>query len=245
MIKCVNCGIEVITLYHIYNETNYCLSTCENCGQICDKYVEWEIPLIIIDLFLFKTQVYRHLIYNHSQFPSISPVTVLGHTDRVVPCNKVSSSTVVSSNEETSNTTGTTTVGPSTVTKGKGANSTAMECTSEKNSNKIAAVTKTGESGTNTVGTEKVPFGVGGWHWTRHRNGKIIRIILLLISATILDSYSMLTSCNYLTNTPNICFPQFQSYNQTLLNYIILYFKSFNTHINSQGINPLEYLIYP
>uniref|UniRef100_A0A3B0NEA0 Protein ARV n=1 Tax=Theileria annulata TaxID=5874 RepID=A0A3B0NEA0_THEAN len=240
MIKCVNCGIEVITLYHIYNETNYCLSTCENCGQICDKYVEWEIPLIIIDLFLFKTQVYRHLIYNHSQFPSISPVTVLGPTDRVGPGTEDSSS----STEETSNSSTTGTVGASTVTKGKGANSTAMECTSEKNPNEIAAVTKTGESGTNTVGTKESPFGVRkslrDYCWTRHRNGKIIRIILLLISATILDSYSMLTSCNYLTNTPNICFPQFQSYNQTLLNYIILYFKSYNTYINSQGINPLD-----
>ncbi|XP_954220.1 transcription elongation factor, putative [Theileria annulata] len=40
------------------------------------------------------------------------------------------------------------TVGASTVTEGKGANFTAMECTGEKNPNEIAVVTKTGESST-------------------------------------------------------------------------------------------------
>uniref|UniRef100_A0A3B0MUF1 Transcription elongation factor, putative n=1 Tax=Theileria annulata TaxID=5874 RepID=A0A3B0MUF1_THEAN len=44
------------------------------------------------------------------------------------------------------------TIGASTVTEGKGANSTAMECTSEKNTNTFAVVTKSGESSTNIEG---------------------------------------------------------------------------------------------
>ncbi|XP_952837.1 uncharacterized protein TA09340 [Theileria annulata] len=57
------------------------------------------------------------------------------------------------------------TVGASTVTKGKGANSMPMECNSEKIWNEIAVVTNSRESGTfneNTEGvSEEAPFGAG------------------------------------------------------------------------------------
>uniref|UniRef100_A0A3B0MSV8 RING-type E3 ubiquitin transferase n=1 Tax=Theileria annulata TaxID=5874 RepID=A0A3B0MSV8_THEAN len=85
--------------------------------------------------------------------------------------------TVVPGTSNTNNTTKYTT-GPSTVTKGKGANSmpiectpgkganfTAIECTEEKISNEIAVVTKSGESDTNsssTVGIEGAPIGAVG-----------------------------------------------------------------------------------
>uniref|UniRef100_A0A3B0N2T7 Tetratricopeptide repeat/NMDA receptor-regulated protein 1, putative n=1 Tax=Theileria annulata TaxID=5874 RepID=A0A3B0N2T7_THEAN len=46
-------------------------------------------------------------------------------------------------------------------TTGKGANSTLMECTSEKNSNEIAVVTKSGESGTFSVDTNTRGLGTG------------------------------------------------------------------------------------
>uniref|UniRef100_A0A3B0NDZ0 Ring finger domain/Zinc finger, C3HC4 type (RING finger)/PHD-finger containing protein, putative n=1 Tax=Theileria annulata TaxID=5874 RepID=A0A3B0NDZ0_THEAN len=70
-----------------------------------------------------------------------SSVTVLGHT----ATNRPEGS---SSNEGT--------IGASTVTEGKGANSMGMECTSEKILNEIAVVTKSGESGTFTEDTTTV-----------------------------------------------------------------------------------------
>ncbi|XP_952771.1 uncharacterized protein TA07780 [Theileria annulata] len=73
----------------------------------------------------------KRLLYKF--FNHISSVTVLGPT---------------ATNGPEGSTTTNTTIRPSTVTDGKGANSTLMECTTEENLNEIAAVTKTGESGT-------------------------------------------------------------------------------------------------
>ena len=43
---------------------NIRLTRCKNCGQLVDKYVEYDAVLIAIDLVLHKVEVYRHLLFN-------------------------------------------------------------------------------------------------------------------------------------------------------------------------------------
>ncbi|EKX72943.1 conserved hypothetical protein [Theileria equi strain WA] len=81
MVVCVHCGLKVQTLYHIYGRKSYCLATCTHCGEIADKYVEWELPIVIIGLFLFKIDIYRHLVYNRSSRPFQNDAT-LSHNRR-------------------------------------------------------------------------------------------------------------------------------------------------------------------
>ena len=34
------------------------------CGKIADKYIEYELILVVIDMVLHRQQVYRHLLFN-------------------------------------------------------------------------------------------------------------------------------------------------------------------------------------
>ncbi|ORM40413.1 Protein arv1 -like protein [Babesia sp. Xinjiang] len=70
MLVCVHCGSAVPTLYHESSKESICLETCGSCGEIADKYVEWDIYITAIDLFLLKVAVFRHLIYNQNATPS-------------------------------------------------------------------------------------------------------------------------------------------------------------------------------
>lgn len=36
----------------------------DNCHEIADKYIEFEILVIIVDLILLSTQAQRHVLYN-------------------------------------------------------------------------------------------------------------------------------------------------------------------------------------
>jgi hypothetical protein len=40
------------------------MSHCSHCNQLVDKYTEYDFVIIIIDLILHKSEVYRHLIFN-------------------------------------------------------------------------------------------------------------------------------------------------------------------------------------
>ena len=40
------------------------MNHCKHCNQLIDKYEEYDFVIIIIDLILHKSQVYRHLIFN-------------------------------------------------------------------------------------------------------------------------------------------------------------------------------------
>ena len=46
-----------------------CISCVQTaCGSFADKYVEYELILVVLDLLLLKVQVYRHCLYNlHTQ----------------------------------------------------------------------------------------------------------------------------------------------------------------------------------
>ncbi|XP_050294060.1 protein ARV1 [Anthonomus grandis grandis] len=61
---CIHCGEKTQTLFKKYSETVLKLTECKNCGKTADKYVEYDIVIIIIDLILLKNIAYRHLLLN-------------------------------------------------------------------------------------------------------------------------------------------------------------------------------------
>ncbi|XP_954997.1 uncharacterized protein TA03865 [Theileria annulata] len=162
----------------------------------------------------------------------------------VVPGTKVSSSTVVSSNEETSITKDGT-IGPSTVTMGKGANftaiectmgkganSTAIECTSEKNPNKIAAVTNFGESSTNTVET---PGGIRKLNYIERK--EIIKKINLKDNKLIKNIISKYKLTEIITNKK----PKLKKIKQFEIKKLTNEINSFDEELESFGdIEPTQ-----
>ncbi|EYC02975.1 hypothetical protein Y032_0096g2873 [Ancylostoma ceylanicum] len=61
---CVTCMEPSSSLYQRYSEGVIRLSDCKNCGEVVDKYVEFETVLVVIDLIIHNISAYRHLIYN-------------------------------------------------------------------------------------------------------------------------------------------------------------------------------------
>lgn len=86
---CVECGRHVRRTFRDYGGGNIRLTRCvrprsaeclllsfacsahnvgvllqDACGLVADKYVEFEMVLIFIDLVLLKVQAYRHLLFN-------------------------------------------------------------------------------------------------------------------------------------------------------------------------------------
>ncbi|KAL7068161.1 hypothetical protein ACR3K2_13320 [Cryptosporidium serpentis] len=64
MASCIECGSYVAELYKEYSSQNIRLSVCGMCGQIADKYIEFNRLNIIIALMLHKPQAYRHVLFN-------------------------------------------------------------------------------------------------------------------------------------------------------------------------------------
>lgn len=73
---CINCGEEINSLFKKYSETVLKLSECAKCKQIADKYVEYDVVIVIIDLILFNTQAYRHILLN-SEFKNFWKLSVI------------------------------------------------------------------------------------------------------------------------------------------------------------------------
>ena len=65
---CVECGDDTDSLYVEYSEGNLRLTRCDSCGQICDKYIEYELILVLIDIVLHRKAAYRHLYHNRRDF---------------------------------------------------------------------------------------------------------------------------------------------------------------------------------
>lgn len=61
---CVECGKPCQQVVKVFGSQNIRLTRCRSCNSTADKYVEYEIVLIFLDLLLHKIQVYRHLIFN-------------------------------------------------------------------------------------------------------------------------------------------------------------------------------------
>jgi hypothetical protein len=63
MSVCVNCGTPVDKLYLKFGG-GYRLHKCTACGEVADKYVEYESALVVIDLVLLKRAAFRHIMFN-------------------------------------------------------------------------------------------------------------------------------------------------------------------------------------
>jgi len=84
---CINCGSPVLNKNgqegKLFDENLYKKSKilkllpCEKCGNICDKYVEYEGTLILLDLSLQNKEAYRHVLFNENHTPTILKMSLL------------------------------------------------------------------------------------------------------------------------------------------------------------------------
>jgi hypothetical protein len=61
---CVECGEFIDSLYIEYSARNIRLTRCPKCSKVADKYVEYELTLVLIDIALLRTPAFRHILYN-------------------------------------------------------------------------------------------------------------------------------------------------------------------------------------
>jgi hypothetical protein len=64
--RCVHCTTPCDVLYRQLLRSSHSikLTTCANCGQTVDPYIEREVLLIVLDCILLRIQAYRHVLYN-------------------------------------------------------------------------------------------------------------------------------------------------------------------------------------
>lgn len=60
----IRCGNPIDSLIIEYSEHNIKLTRCPICNNVADKYIEYEMVLVIFDIILLKKQSFRHLIFN-------------------------------------------------------------------------------------------------------------------------------------------------------------------------------------
>jgi len=70
MVICIQCGAkqESTTAVLEYSPGNIKLLRCIRCGEVVDKYIEYEGLLILIDMALLKVEAHRHVLSNR-KFP--------------------------------------------------------------------------------------------------------------------------------------------------------------------------------
>jgi len=85
---CINCGAPVLgkngeessKLFdeNLYKKTKILkLLPCEKCGTICDRYLEYEGTLILLDLALQNKAAYRHVLINENHTSTILKMSLL------------------------------------------------------------------------------------------------------------------------------------------------------------------------
>ncbi|CAH8497285.1 unnamed protein product [Schistosoma guineensis] len=67
---CIYCNSRVAALYTQYAEEIIKMEHCPRCGNVSDKYIEYDLFLVIIDLLIGRLEAYRHVIHNVS-IPSL------------------------------------------------------------------------------------------------------------------------------------------------------------------------------
>ena len=66
---CVECGTPSNEpLFIEKSKGNIELTRCVSCSNVIDKYIEFELILIAIDIILHKIQAFRHILFNRRQF---------------------------------------------------------------------------------------------------------------------------------------------------------------------------------
>ena len=68
---CIECGYRQYKLINQLQEGNYCLEKCARCGDVADKYLEFEKNLLALQVVLCKTQIYRHIFFNQEEIVNI------------------------------------------------------------------------------------------------------------------------------------------------------------------------------
>jgi hypothetical protein len=68
---CVECGETAPCLYVEYSPKNIRLLRCTSCQSILDKYLEYDLVLVFIDLVLLKSPAYRHILLNSPKFTHV------------------------------------------------------------------------------------------------------------------------------------------------------------------------------
>uniref|UniRef100_A0A1I7Z3Y5 Protein ARV n=1 Tax=Steinernema glaseri TaxID=37863 RepID=A0A1I7Z3Y5_9BILA len=61
---CINCNAPSSSLYQEYSKDVIRITECNRCGELVDKYVEYDDVLLIMDLILQYIGAYRHLLNN-------------------------------------------------------------------------------------------------------------------------------------------------------------------------------------
>lgn len=72
---CVECGEPVDALFVQYSESNIRLNRCPRCNSIADKYIEFELILVFIDVILHRKQSFRHLLFNRLRVSTMITLT--------------------------------------------------------------------------------------------------------------------------------------------------------------------------
>ncbi|GMS84551.1 hypothetical protein PENTCL1PPCAC_6726, partial [Pristionchus entomophagus] len=78
-LRCVNCGVEATSLYKRFSKEIIRLTPCECCGEAVDKYVEYDLVLIVIHLVLLYLPAYRHIVHNtrYKVYPRLAFLFIL------------------------------------------------------------------------------------------------------------------------------------------------------------------------
>jgi len=64
---CITCGFPAPQVYKTYANGNLVkLLNCKSCGELIDKYVEYDTIIVIINLILLNSSAYRHVLLNHA-----------------------------------------------------------------------------------------------------------------------------------------------------------------------------------
>ncbi len=58
------CGGAVDSLLVEFGKGNIKLTRCPKCASIADKYIEFELILVILDIVLHRKQAFRHVLFN-------------------------------------------------------------------------------------------------------------------------------------------------------------------------------------
>ena len=85
---CTVCGEQLLDknnrpAYELYDEELHRKSNilklmlCSSCGQVADKYIECDGPLLLIDLALQSKEAYRHVLFNGGYSPLIVRMALL------------------------------------------------------------------------------------------------------------------------------------------------------------------------
>ncbi|XP_076442494.1 protein ARV1-like [Babylonia areolata] len=62
--RCVQCGYPVRELYRDFKKGIIKISHCTKCGEVADKYIEYDSVIIFLDVLLLQRSAYRHILIN-------------------------------------------------------------------------------------------------------------------------------------------------------------------------------------